>query len=71
MDEVLGLGLKEWRKAALQIPGAAQDLLKQRALARQNKDYQQADQLRVELQALGVEVQDVGSGQQQAINIKL
>jgi cysteinyl-tRNA synthetase len=69
MDEVLGLGLKEYRKQALQIPTAAKDLLKQRILARQNKDYQQADNLRKDLQNLGVEVQDTSLGQQ-AINTK-
>ena len=69
MDEVLGLGLKECQKQALQIPVLAKALLKQRILARQNKDYQQADQLRKDLQNLGVEVQDTSKGQQ-AINIK-
>ncbi len=69
MDEVLGLDLKEYQKQALQIPVLAKALLKQRILARQNKDYQQADQLRKDLQSLGVEVQDTSKGQQ-AINIK-
>ncbi len=69
MDEVLGLSLKEYQKQALQIPTAAKDLLKQRILARQNKDYQQADNLRKDLQNLGVEVQDTSLGQQ-AINTK-
>lgn len=70
MDEVLGLGLKEYQKQALQIPLVAKDLLKQRVLARKNKDYKKSDELRKNLQDLGVEVQDTSEGQQ-AINIKL
>lgn len=70
MDEILGLDLKNSRTTALKIPKEALVLLKQRDLARKNKDYQQADSLRQQLQSLGVEVQDTAQGQQ-AINIKL
>lgn len=69
MDEVLGLDLKNLRSMALQIPEIAQDLLKKREIARQNKDYKLADDLREQLKTLGVEVEDTSKGQQ-AINVQ-
>ncbi len=70
MDEVLGLDLKKLREQALQIPKEAKILLKQREMARKNKDYKLSDDLRQKLADLGVEVEDTVQGQR-AINIKL
>lgn len=63
MDKVLGLDLQKLVKQALDIPLAAQKILKQRAQARKNKDFKLSDSLRQELANMGVEVQDTASGQ--------
>ncbi|PWB39088.1 MAG: cysteine--tRNA ligase [Parcubacteria group bacterium] len=70
MDEVLGLGLKELRERALNLPPGAQELLEQRKLVRQAKDWTQSDKLRDKLSELGVEIRDTELGQN-AVQVKL
>jgi cysteinyl-tRNA synthetase len=48
------------------LPPKAYQLLKERAFARENRDYPRADRLREELRALGVEVVDAADGTSEA-----
>ena len=69
MDEVLGLNLENLRDQAKDLPSQAQALLKDRELARKNKDWTEADRLRDKLLSLGVDIQDSKDGQK-AIQVK-
>jgi len=69
-DKVLGLDLANLRKQALQIPISAKKLLEQRSKARDGKNWAKADNLRDQLQEIGVEVLDTVDGQK-AFNIKI
>ncbi len=60
-DQVLGLGLSSQQKP--QLTNEEKSLLDQRQTARANKDWPQSDQLRDQLAALGVEVEDTPQGQ--------
>lgn len=67
-DKVLGLELETFvsdPREAREVPEAAQKLIDQRAAARQNKDWAEADQLRQQLwDEYGIEVKDTSEGQQ-------
>lgn len=62
-DTVLGLRLDEWRADAFDVPANIAALAGQRAQARAEKDWAQADQLRATLRGLGWQVDDCASGQ--------
>src|SRR3989344_7164890 len=70
MDKILGLGLKELRDRALELPAGADQLLAQRKAARVKKDWAQSDKLRDKLNQLGVELRDTELGQH-AVQVKL
>jgi len=72
-DEVLNLGLRDAEnqvpllKPKIEIttlPAAAQELLKNRDTARLEKNWDQADTLRDQLQQLGYQVKDTANGQE-------
>lgn len=70
-DKILGFGLNDPRVAAKlavveesDLPEEVQNLLDQRALARLAKNYAQADELRIQIEALGYELTDAAGGQQ-------
>ena len=68
-DLVLGLDLDRptpSRAEPYPLPPKAYQLLKERAFARENRDYARADRLREELRALGVEVIDAADGTSEA-----
>ena len=68
-DFVLGLDLHRAARRAANVPSfppAAVSLLKRRAIAREQRDFGTADQLRHELAALGVEVADRPDGTSEA-----
>ena len=68
MDEILALDLnKEPQKTALEITHEMQDLLDKRAKARLEKNWKLSDELRNELNKLGVEVKDTENGQELAV----
>ncbi|PIR07195.1 MAG: cysteine--tRNA ligase [Candidatus Komeilibacteria bacterium CG11_big_fil_rev_8_21_14_0_20_36_20] len=69
IDEVLGLNLKEFRKNFLSLSSQAKKLLKQRSAAREKKDWDLSDDLREQLNKIGVEVQDTTQGQK-AVQMK-
>ena len=69
-DEILGLGLDEPQVAArlavieeADLPEEVQLLLDERTLARIAKNYQRADELRIQIEALGYELKDTAEGQ--------
>lgn len=65
-DEVLGLNLAELAKkesAPIEIPVAVSNLLKEREIARNAKNWQRADELRGEIKKMGFEVKDTDAGQ--------
>lgn len=69
IDKVLGLNLKELRKEALNISEEGKKLIKERGIARDNKDWELADKLREDLKNINIEVKDT-SGGQRAVRIR-
>ena len=61
-DEVLGLGLNEVKQ--VKIPKEVLQLVKDRETARQQKNWQKADELRKEIEKLGYAVEDSAGGSQ-------
>lgn len=62
-DEVLGLGLAEWKPAVkAEVPEEIMKLVQARSQARTDKDWAAADKARDELAALGFEVIDTPDG---------
>ena len=68
-DLVLGLDLDRALPepaAEYPLPPKAYQLLKERAIARENRDFERADRLRAELRKLGVELTDRADGTSEA-----
>lgn len=61
-DTVFGLKLNE--QESIDIPIEVQNLLDQRQTARDNKDFENSDRLRMEIENMGYEVKDTTDGQQ-------
>lgn len=61
IDKVFGLNLL--KKEKIKIPKKIQDLLKEREIAREEKNFTQADRLREKIKELGFEVKDTLNGQ--------
>lgn len=59
-DKVLGLDLEKIE--LFEIPENIQNLVKERDLARNNKDFAQSDEIRAEIEKLGFEVKDTPEG---------
>lgn len=62
-DEVLGLGVAEWREEEVEIPESVRTLLAAREAARQGKEWKLSDELRDQIKALGYLVKDGAGGQ--------
>ncbi len=60
-DKVLGLGLEELKEDV--IPEEVLQLVSERQLARQEKDFKKSDDLRAQINSLGYDVKDTGEGQ--------
>jgi cysteinyl-tRNA synthetase len=58
MDEVLGLGLREWQEPEQEIPAEVEALMKERMQARAEKNWAESDRLRIALHAQGWLVED-------------
>jgi len=68
MDEILGLDLnKEPQQVNLEITAEMQELLDKRAKARVKRNWKLSDELRNQLNKLGVEVKDTENGQELAV----
>jgi cysteinyl-tRNA synthetase len=61
-DQILGLGLAEWRPAVEEIPGEIIALLEKRQAARAAKQWAEADALRDQITAAGYEIEDTPQG---------
>lgn len=61
-DKILGLRLDE--QEIVEIPEEVNQLLDERQIARDNKDFAKSDELRDKISALGFDVKDTGEGQQ-------
>jgi cysteinyl-tRNA synthetase len=61
-DQVLGLDLEREARAGWEPTEEMQKLVAERDVARASKDYARSDELRDELQALGLEVMDTAEG---------
>ncbi len=62
-DLVLGLGLKDLEEEEIEITPEIEELLYSRKLAREKKDFKEADNIRNQLKSLGVNVVDGPDGQ--------
>jgi cysteinyl-tRNA synthetase len=63
-DKVLGLDLNLTEKIKIKIPPEIEKILYERDLARKEKDWGRADELRKELNIQGYEVKDTDKGQE-------
>ncbi len=63
MDQVFGLGLSHYVSQPLSVPEEVGALLKKRAQAREEKNYEASDALRDQIQAAGFDVKDSADGQ--------
>jgi cysteinyl-tRNA synthetase len=61
-DKVLGLGLAEWRPSDETAPASILELVEQRSLARKEKRWKDADQLRQQVLDAGYEIEDTPEG---------
>ena len=61
-DQVLGLGVEDWRKE--ELPAALQQLLVERQQARAERDFAKADVIRAQLLEANVAVKDTRTGPQ-------
>ncbi|HPH95328.1 MAG TPA: cysteine--tRNA ligase [Anaerolineaceae bacterium] len=62
MDQVLGLGLADWKPEEVAAPAEIQALLEARQLARKEKRWADADSLRAQITAAGYEIEDTPQG---------
>ena len=62
MDEVLGLRLREWHPAEDVIPATVMELVNAREVARKEKRWKDADQLRQKVADAGYEIEDTPQG---------
>ncbi len=58
IDEILGLGMSDWKFEVVEIPAAIQELFALRQNARLTKQWAESDRLRDELKAQGWIVED-------------
>jgi cysteinyl-tRNA synthetase len=63
-DQVLGLKLETYVGEQIEVPTEIQLLLEQRAIARENKDWDTSDMLRDQIKEKGYLVEDTADGQQ-------
>ena len=61
-DQVLGLGLLEWRPREEEVPAEIQALLQQRQQARAEKRWSDADAVRAQITGAGYEIEDTPQG---------
>ena len=57
-DEVLGLGVSQWKQEEISIPSEVQELIVQRARAKEAKDFAESDRIRAQISSLGFTVID-------------
>ncbi len=68
-DEVFGLGLSEAKKIEIEISPEIQTLLEERKLAKENKDWTKADEIRKNIENKGFSIKDSKEGIQELLKI--
>ncbi len=61
-DEVLGLGLKDYKGGKVKIPQNVKELVEMREKLRKEGKFKEADKVRARLESLGFEVEDLPQG---------
>lgn len=61
-DEVLGLGLAEYKPEKLDVPDEIQKLVNKREEFRAKNDFEEADKIRVQIEKKGFTVEDISTG---------
>ena len=62
MDKVLGLDLAKYINAKIEVPETIKILVEEREKARANKDWIRSDELRLEIELAGFEIEDTPQG---------
>jgi len=62
MDTIIGLGLAQWEPDSITIPENISVLMEERASARKEKRWKDADQLREQIHKAGFEIEDTPQG---------
>ena len=62
VDEVMGLDIGAWHPDAIEAPAEVMNLLQERELARTEKHWQRADELRDMIAEYGYVIEDTGNG---------
>lgn len=62
MDQVLGFGFSDWQPEESEIPAEVLGMVEERAAARKNRDFAEADRLRDALKQMGYVVEDTPEG---------
>ncbi len=63
-DKVLGLGLASAKKQEIEITEEIKNLLEERKLAKEDKDFKKSDEIRNKIKSLGFEIKDTPNGQE-------
>jgi cysteinyl-tRNA synthetase len=61
-DQILGLGLEQWRPSQQVVPDTILNLIEQRILARKEKRWKDADAIRNQIHQAGFEIEDTPEG---------
>lgn len=61
-DQVFGLGIAEWEPEEVEVPPAVKEMAEERLIARANKDFQRADELRDAIADAGFILEDTRDG---------
>lgn len=62
MDQVLGLGLKDYVSKPREIPDEVEELIQKREQVRKTRDFKKSDELRAKIKKLGFEIEDTPIG---------
>ena len=62
-DEVFGLGLESYTPEKVELTDVVKKLVEEREVYRKNKDFEKADNIRLELDKKGYIVEDLPGGQ--------
>lgn len=68
-DKVLGLGLSSVKKVLIEVPEEIQKLLDERKIAKENRDFALADQIRKTIENKGFSIKDTKDGLQELTKI--
>lgn len=61
-DEILGLGLKDYKKEEINVPEEVKELLSKREAFRKSGEFEKADEVRKQIEELGFVVEDTSEG---------